>query len=296
MATISTHNGSTVHTAHNLRKESVVSKEPHIDPNGKHITVLHVPIREAYNKYFKEAQDEYNAKQTRADRQIKNYYESVLKDSKKHVAYEMIVGVYPNEHEQINEKLQRQIMKEYLDGWRHRNPNLKLVGVYYHADELGEPHMHIDYVPVAHNYKKGMKVQNGLNKALEEQGIYSKKGRTPQMQFQDQENEALELICRTHGIEVEHPKRGKQVEHLDTITYKSDQLEAKFQQLLEEIKKLEKEREKMLNITDQMFLQNYRNQVEHYKNKCKELENLCKEHGIQLNNQKQHEYDYTRHM
>ena len=48
----------------------------------------------------------------------------------------MIIGVYPDkEGLGIDEKTQREILKEFVDGWRERNPNLELIGAYYHADE-----------------------------------------------------------------------------------------------------------------------------------------------------------------
>lgn len=49
MATISTHNGSAVRQAHNLRTKACVEKEPHINPDGVHETWQHETIREAYN-------------------------------------------------------------------------------------------------------------------------------------------------------------------------------------------------------------------------------------------------------
>lgn len=62
-------------------------------------------------------------------------------------------------------------MQEFVSTWQERNPNLELIGAYYHADEQGEPHIHLDYIPVAHGYKRGLETQTGLVKALQEQGF-----------------------------------------------------------------------------------------------------------------------------
>lgn len=96
-------------------------------------------------------------------------------------------------------------MKEFVQGWKERNPNLELIGAYYHADEQGSPHVHLDYIPVAHGYTRGMETQTGLVRALGEIG-YQKVGKeTAQIQWERSENAELERICRAHGISVEHP-------------------------------------------------------------------------------------------
>lgn len=33
------------------------------------------------------------------------------------------------------------------------------------------PHLHIDYIPVADGYKKGMKTRNSISKALQQMGF-----------------------------------------------------------------------------------------------------------------------------
>lgn len=218
MVTISTHNGSAVHQAHNIRAEKVVSKEEHIDPNGVHETWIHEPVREAYHRLFDESVERYNAGQTRADRKIDNYYNKVEKDAKQNPAYEMIIGIYGTD---CPEDLGKVIMQEFVQGWQERNPNLVLIGAYYHADEQGEPHVHLDYVPVAHGYTKGMDTQAGLVKAFGEMG-FEKQGKvTAQIQWEHRENDTLTHICERYGLEVSHPKEEGRV-HLDTETYKAE--------------------------------------------------------------------------
>lgn len=220
MATIATHNGSQAHRQHNIRDEKVVSKEEHIKPGGIYEIWKDEKPREAYHKLFDRALKEYNEKQTRADRQIKDYYKHICQDDKKHPVYEMIVGIYPQDNENISQDTQKQIMREFVEAWQVRNPSLYLCGAYYHADEEGQPHVHLDYIPVARGYTKGMKVQNGLVKALGEMG-FSKQGKeTAQIQWQRKENEYLEKLCKAKGIEIEHPVKEKQ-EHIETSMYKA---------------------------------------------------------------------------
>ena len=49
---------------------------------------------------------------------------------------------------------------------------MEFIGVYIHDDEANKGiHAHIDYVPIAHNYSKGLSMQPGLTKALSEMGL-----------------------------------------------------------------------------------------------------------------------------
>lgn len=288
MATISTHNGTQVSIAHNKRAKNVVSKEPHIDPNGVHEAWHQRNIRLAYELVFGEARKEYNAKQKREDRQIADYYDKI-KDSKgQNAVYEMIVGVYPNAEESFGEAECKEILRDFSENWFKRNPNLCLVGAYYHADEQGKaPHLHIDYFPVAEGYTRGMKKQAGLNKALEQMGFESKsKNVTAQMLWERRENEALEEICKRHGITVEHPQRdGEKVKHLEKQEYIATQkLNEVKERLLrteqehmiasENLNDIEKRIEKKEMVLDEQtdLLQEVREQVSRYREENAHLE------------------------
>lgn len=221
---IATHNGSAVRREHNIRNVKVVDKLEHITKNGDHEIWYDERERDAYKRLFEQAVIDYNKTQTRADRRIDNYYNTVKKSVKKHTAYEMIIGVYTPELKDsntLNKELGKGIMQEFVDDWHSRNPNLELIGAYYHADEQGQPHVHIDYIPVAHGYTRGMQTQTGLNKAFTEMG-FAKKGRlTPQIQWEQRENTYLEDLCCAKGLEVEHPKK-ENAKHIDTETYKAE--------------------------------------------------------------------------
>lgn len=221
--TISTHNGSAVAHEHNVRNQKVVSKEPHIDINGCYEIWVDEPVRKAYERLFGSAVEEYNAKQARPERRIKSYYNEVCKDGKKHPVYEMVIGIYGKNEDGspiCSDEQGKVIMSEFVEKWRERNPNLELIGAYYHADEPdGQPHLHIDYVPVAHGYTRGMETQTGLVKALGEQGFYKSGKATAQIQWEKRENDYLTSLCEAVGLTVEHPKtEGRK--HLETAELK----------------------------------------------------------------------------
>lgn len=216
---ISTHNGSSASREHNLREEKAIKRQEHIKRElSKHNEILHDEApREAYRRIFGEALEEYNARQERPERQIKDYYSHICRDEKKHAVYEMIVQIGDRNDTGIDAPTETACLREFYNGWRERNPNLECIGAYIHKDE-GTVHMHIDYVPVAHGYSKGLSVQNGLVRALREQGFEKQGKDTAQIQWERRENKALEQICNQYGIEV--VRSNEQRQHMDTPSYK----------------------------------------------------------------------------
>ena len=212
--TISTHNGSSAHRDHNIRNPKATDKQEHISKELKdrNEILYDEKPKDAYERIFGEALRKYNAKQTRPEREIRDYYYHVCKDAKKHPVYEMIVQIGDRNDTGIDAPLERECLKEFYEGWKERNPHLICIGAYIHADEKdGSLHMHIDYIPVATGFKRGLEVQNGLVKALEQQGFKMDKEhpRTAQIQWEARENAVQEAICISHGIEVIHPERDK---------------------------------------------------------------------------------------
>lgn len=226
--TISTHNGSLVARQHNLRNPKVISKEDHIDPDGHFEVWLDEDPKVAYERLFGKAIQDYNAKQTREDRKITDYYKQICEDKKKNPVYELIIGIYGKKADGTpicSKNDGKRILRAFAEDWERRNPQLKLCGIYYHCDEsvgvngsqVG--HVHIDYIPVGDGFSRGMATQSSLSRALEQQGFISQGiNNTAQIQWEARENQFLATLCTHAGFEVVHGKGGK--EHLDTVTYK----------------------------------------------------------------------------
>lgn len=245
--TISFQNRPQANRDHNIRNTKITQKEQHIDPKG-HYEIWHdETLRDAYNRIFGAAVEEYNAKQTRTDRKILDYLKKIkdnnLKNPKKPV-YECIVQV-GNRDNQPPEEVSRAILRQFYEDWEKSNPQLEIIGAYYHADEPnGTPHMHIDYVPVGEGYKRGLRKQNSLSKALEMQGFkdmrkVNNKTLTPQQQWQYKEVARLEALCISDrfDIEVFHPQREHR-EHLSKQDYILQQQIAQKEQELQQLQQL----------------------------------------------------------
>lgn len=156
--------------------------------------LVHRDIREIYNKEFGQAVKDYNAKQKRKDRKIKDYYSKVKHSKNQRTQIEFIVQVgnkddFKDDKNRITSSLwqnSKKILENYFDGFQKRNPNLIAYNAVIHMDEQGAPHLHLNVVPVAHlkNVKRGLTVKPSLDRALEEEG-YQKDPKDSRSQFKD---------------------------------------------------------------------------------------------------------------
>ena len=218
---------------HNNRKFNDKEKEQnsHIDfsRSGENVYLVERSLKELYKREFGQAQADYNAKQKRADRQIKNYYDQVKASKKTSLQQEMIVQVGGNEDfkgNPENQKLANEVLEEWFNKFEERNPNLKVYNAVIHNDEAS-PHMHLNFVPVATGYKRGMEKQVSFDKAILGQDKTLNKER-PFEDWRNREVLLLEKMLKERGIERElvgtnefkdvHDLKAKtkQIQELDT--------------------------------------------------------------------------------
>ena len=172
------------------------------------------PLREAYEQLFGPAVAEYNARQKRKDRHIKDYLTDIKNSGNNEKQfYEIVVQIGRKEDTGVvdekgalteSAKAAKEILDEYARSFQERNPNLYLFNAVLHMDEA-TPHLHLDYIPVAHGYKTKMHTRNSLTKALQEMGIEPavSKTDTETMHWQQGEREYLMEMCRERGLEIE---------------------------------------------------------------------------------------------
>ncbi|MCR5201371.1 MAG: plasmid recombination protein [Saccharofermentans sp.] len=186
-----------------------------VDANrsAMNVTYIKKPIEQAYEEIFGDAVREYNAKQKRNDRKIDNYL-SKIKTSKNNekIFYENVVQIGKRDDTGILDEdgnitdealLAKEILDEYARTFQERNPNLILFNSVLHMDEA-TPHLHMDYIPVAHGYKTGLSTRNSLAKGLQEMGIEPAKGKNDNetMHWQQRERDYLTDLCRKRGLEI----------------------------------------------------------------------------------------------
>ena len=95
------------------------------------------------------------------------------------------------------------VLNQYAETFQERNPNLFLFNAVLHLDEA-TPHLHLDYIPIAHGYKTGLKTRNSLTRAFQEMGFEKGKSRKDNetIDWQNRERAYLDELCAEQGIEV----------------------------------------------------------------------------------------------
>ena len=228
--TITFHLGTTLSQAHNIRDPLVTAKEPHIDPNGSHETLIHEDVESAYKRLFDDALSEYNQKQKKPSRCIASYYEHIKGSKEHHAVYEAIIGFYGKDEygkeapNAISRTECTRMLKEYLKQFQAQNPQLSVIGAYIHADEEGKyPHLHLDFIPVANGQKNGLSKKVSLKGALQQQfkSTNFKYSATAQEAWCEIQRKNLQELAQSQGHAVLTGVSGGR-KHVHTKLYKAE--------------------------------------------------------------------------
>ena len=196
------------------------------DPERSHLNVTYCQenIKAVYHELFDEALERYNAKQTRADRRIENYYEKIRSGKQEKPFHEIILQVGNKDDMSADSdegRLAATVLDEYMRAFQERNPNLRVFSAHLHMDET-TPHLHIDFVPFTTGSKRGLDTRVSLKQALAAQGFKGgTRGDTEWSQWVRSEKEQLSAVMERHGIEWED--KGTHDKHLSVLDYKKEQ-------------------------------------------------------------------------
>jgi hypothetical protein len=223
--------GSTNHNSRKFRAENVDGTRTQFN-----IDYCNEPIQNVYHELFDDALERYNAKQTRADRRIENYYEKIRTSKQEKPFHELILQV-GNRDDMASAsedgELAKRVLDEYYAGFQERNPNLRVFSAHLHMDEA-TPHLHIDFVPFTTGSKRGLETRVSLKQALAAQGFKGgTRGATEWNQWVQSEKEQLAAVMERHGIEWEH--LGTHEEHLSVLDYKKQERAKEVEALDEQI-------------------------------------------------------------
>ena len=251
--------------SHNNREFTAKNIDSSRTPNN--IVFVQQDLSEAYHQLFDEAVERYNAKQKRKDRRIGDYFEhlfnrppskSVIAGTNKHKSfYEHLVYIGTRKDSGVgtpDAEITTECLREYMEGFQQRNPNLYVFNAVLHLDE-STPHLHINYIPVGH-FTRGLEVRNAKNKAMEEMGF----GNDAKSNDRWRRNEwdILKNICNAHGIEISEPKKSRGYsytveeygEHQDRINALNAEIERLTAERDETVAEFEKLSKKKVNITE----------------------------------------------
>lgn len=172
-------------------------------------------LEDVYAERFGAAAEAYNARQVEKghpERQIPDYLAKVRSDKKLQPMYEFVVQV-GNIDEQADAATARAIYEDWLVEFRERyGGHFAIKQAIIHMDEA-TPHMHVEIVPVAES-KRGLSVQNSLNKAIRQCGFSDYKAMLAGW------DGVLTAAMAAHGIERVAGDREKQMGGVDIDTYR----------------------------------------------------------------------------
>ena len=228
--------------AHNSRQ----FKAANVDPERTSLNRRYCNrnIKKIYEELFGEALEKYNAKQTRSDRKIKNYYEKIRTSKQEKPFTELVMQI--GNHEDTNAQSEfgakaAEILDEYMKGFQERNPHLRVFSAYMHMDE-STPHLHIDFVPFTTGSKRGLETRVSLKSALAQQGITGgTKYETEWSIFTRREKEQLAEIMERHGIGWKQLDTHE--EHLSVLDYKKKMRTQEVEELSTELEALQESKE-----------------------------------------------------
>lgn len=219
--------GSVNHNSRTFKTENVDGER-----TQDNIDYCNENIKKVYHKLFDEALGKYNAKQTRNDRKIENYYKKICNSKQEKPFHELILQIGDKENmnaESENGQLAKQILDEYFRGFQDRNPQLKVFSAHLHMDEA-TPHLHIDFVPFTTGSKRGLDTRVSLKQALAVQGFKGgTRGDTEWNQWVQSEKEQLAAVMERHGVEWE--RKGTHEKHLSVLDYKKQERSAEVEKI-----------------------------------------------------------------
>ena len=211
--------GSVNHNSRKFKAENVNGERSHLN-----MSYCNEPIKKVYHKLFDEALERYNARQTRTDRMIEDYYEKIRSGKQEKPFHELILQIGNREDTGVDTEAgerAKEALHRYFQEFRQRNPNLHVFSAHLHMDEA-TPHLHIDFVPFTTGSKRGLDTRVSLKQALAAQGFKGgSRGFTEWTQWVESEKKELARIMG--AFDLKWDKKGTHEEHLSVLDYKKQE-------------------------------------------------------------------------
>ena len=212
-------------------------------------------VKELYLEQFEEARIEYNNKQTREDRKVKDYFKKVC-ESQNDIACEIIIELGDMDFWNDKDKEYRlkmiNVYNEQIKDLIKIVPTFKIANATIHFDETS-PHMHIVGVPIVENCTRGMKKQVGKTK------LFTKETLTA---IQDKmRNACIKSFNKFYGMDIKLKEkqkgRNQDINVKDMGDYRKfkkqlEQKEQKLEKANNQIKKLDNTTKDIIQILDNL--------------------------------------------
>lgn len=156
---------------HNLRKYENDTESIRILYGSNN---LYKDVQELYIQEFEQARLEYNAKQTRKDREIKDYFKHISDSDQWDLACEFVVELGDKDFWQDKDveyrKKMSDVYNEQVGDLMKVVPEFKVANAVVHYDETS-PHMHIVGLPVRTGCKRGLSKQVAKSKIFTKESL-----------------------------------------------------------------------------------------------------------------------------
>ena len=268
------------HLTHNNR--DFISKNVVPERTAWNRIYIQESLEQAYEKCLGEALRNYNAAQKRKDRKKDNYLKEIENSGNgEKPFYENVVQIgkmtdtpVADENGNLTEEAKAaiKVLEQYVKTFQERNPNLYLFNCVMHLDEA-TPHLHIDYIPVAHGYKNGMETRNSLTKAFQQMGFAKAVSRKQNetVAWQERERAYLTELCAERRIEIE--TLGVKRDNLNLPEYKVAM--RKVEALEEQAEQIECQNQELAAHTEELF-----NEIQELEKKESSNRDILKQHDL----------------
>ena len=259
-------------------------------------------VKKLYKEEFNEAKEEYNLKQIRDDRKIKDYFTHISNNEKNDLACEIIIELGDKKYwDTKDDKFKRRmtnVYKKQIEDLEIILPTFKIASAIIHYDETS-PHLHIVGVPIKFNNKNGMKKQVGKSDVFTKESLrkLQDKMRTLCIESFNKEYNLTNTLKgkkkgRNHDYHITEmdnylemkEQLEKNQENLEKANKKSIELDNKSKEVKEIINDLKptliKKDNYILKQEDKDKIENYINQVNKTNDEYKNIQTL----SITLNN------------
>lgn len=212
---------------HNTREQKEHPINVDHERTKDNIVICNYEIHEAYNKLFKDVLEEYNAKQKRTDRKIKDYYKHIANSKREKTFHELVVQI-GDKYKHPDNSTSISIYKQFVEEFKKNNPQMPVIGAYIHLDEA-TPHLHLDYIPIATEQKRGLRNRVSNDLAIKQQGYKNWEN------WKDTQFKTLELIAEEHNITREYQYNTEKHRTVDGYKKEQEIIKTKIKHLENEI-------------------------------------------------------------
>lgn len=192
-------------------------------------------VKKVYQDTFAKALEQYNQKQTRADRRIEDYFEHVS-DKNQDMAVEIIFQCGDKDFwenifiETDNEKENKEnicnVYDTLLEQLQQEMPDFKVANAVVHFDEAS-PHMHVVGVPIGRGFKRGLETK------VSKRSVFTPKTLENILQNHLRETASMQMLIHL-GVFVKDKQKGKNHD-LTVVEYKVQQETKRLERVAENL-------------------------------------------------------------